>query len=327
MATDFGKNGSHHEPQTSLEEIREWAALVGHWNFDGANAHYFGRESTIDQPSTHESRVSMGLALSPVVFRDGHVRCSVRLQRTESTTAGIAVGVRSASAPYVVAAIGGFNYAYSVLQHSPGRGFELVEGAGSLSNLAVHEQYDLEVILDGQVLRMKVNSVPVIETVLRSPLAGSGLGLFAFDTAEIVFESIRASKQAVKVFVMMPFTEPFDTLYDDVIKPEAEGLGFEIIRVDEIAGPGIILDDIRRQIERAHIVVAEISTPNPNVFYELGYAHALNKPAVLLARRQSEMPFDVRPYRAIFYDDSIGGKKLVQQQLRQHLKATLQSAT
>lgn len=237
------------------------------------------------------------------------------------------MGIRSASAPYVVAALGGFNYAYSVLQHSPGRGFELMEGAGSLSNLSAGERYDVEVFLDGQVVRMKVNSVSVIETVLRSPLAGSGVGLYAYDTAEVSFQNIRASKQAIKVFVMMPFSEPFDTLYEDVIKPEAEGLGFDIVRVDEIAGPGIILDDIRRQIERAHIVVAEITTPNPNVFYDLGYAHALNKPAVLLARRQSEMPFDVRPYRAIFYDDSIGGKKLVQQQLRQHLKATLQSAT
>ena len=122
----------------------------------------------------------------------------------------------------------------------------------------------------------------------------------------------------------MPFAEPFDPLYRDVIAPVAEQLGFDIVRVDEVPGPGIILDDIQQQIAKAHAVVAEISTPhNPNVFYELGYAHALKKPAIILVRREDgkEMPFDVRGYRAIFYDDSIGGKKVVERNLRQHLQA------
>jgi hypothetical protein len=80
-----------------------------------------------------------------------------------------------------------------------------------------------------------------------------------------------------------------------------------------------------RLAEQAHAVVAEISTPNPNVFYELGYAHALRKPAILLFRRQEgeAMPFDVSGYRAIFYDDTIGGKKGVERSLEQHLKAIL----
>ncbi len=128
-----------------------------------------------------------------------------------------------------------------------------------------------------------------------------------------------------KIFVMMPLAEPFDTLYREVINPVATDLGFEVVRVDEVVGPGIIIEDIQRQIEGAHAVVAEISTQNPNVFYELGYAHALQKPAVLLVRRSdgAAMPFDIRSYRAIFYDDSIGGKKTVERNLEQHLRAIL----
>ncbi len=100
---------------------------------------------------------------------------------------------------------------------------------------------------------------------------------------------------------------------------------FKIARIDAIAGPGIIVDDIQRQISEANAIVAEISSRNPDVFYELGYAHALAKPAVLLARREgsSEMPFDIRGYRAIFYDDTMGGKKTVERNLEQHLKAVL----
>jgi hypothetical protein len=90
-------------------------------------------------------------------------------------------------------------------------------------------------------------------------------------------------------------------------------------------GPGIIIEDIQRQIESSHAVVTEISTQNPNVYYELGYAHALRKPAVLLVRRSdgSTMPFDIRGYRAIFYHDCIGGKKSVERNLQQHLRAIL----
>ena len=110
----------------------------------------------------------------------------------------------------------------------------------------------------------------------------------------------------------------------DVVRPEGDRLHLQIVRVDELAGPGIIFEDIKRQIAEAKVVIAEITAPNQNVFYELGYAHALNKPTILLAQRGKELPFDIRSYRVIFYDDSIGGKAEVEQSLDQHLRAVLQ---
>jgi nucleoside 2-deoxyribosyltransferase len=71
------------------------------------------------------------------------------------------------------------------------------------------------------------------------------------------------------------------------------------------------------------VVIAEITAPNQNVFYELGYAHALNKPTILLARRGRELPFDIRSYRVIFYDDTIGGKPEVERNLIKHLQSVL----
>ena len=58
----------------------------------------------------------------------------------------------------------------------------------------------------------------------------------------------------------------------------------------------------------------------PNVFYELGYAHALGKPTILLAERGRELPFDIRGYRCIFYDNTIGGKAAVETNLKKHLE-------
>ena len=63
---------------------------------------------------------------------------------------------------------------------------------------------------------------------------------------------------------------------------------------------------------------------NANVFYELGFAHALDKPTILLANRgDTELPFDVSSYRVIFYDDNIGGKRDVEETLRKHLHEVL----
>ena len=88
-----------------------------------------------------------------------------------------------------------------------------------------------------------------------------------------------------------------------------------MVRVDQLTGPGIIFEDIKREIAEFKVVIAEITAPNQNVFYELGYAHALNKPTILLARRGRELPFDIRSYRVIFYDDTIGGKPEVERNL------------
>jgi len=67
------------------------------------------------------------------------------------------------------------------------------------------------------------------------------------------------------------------------------------------------------------IIIADITPPNPNVFYELGYSHALGKPTILLAQRESRLPFDVSGFRVIFYDNTIKGKGEVENNLRNHL--------
>jgi len=59
----------------------------------------------------------------------------------------------------------------------------------------------------------------------------------------------------------MQFAEPYDTFYREVIQTQAEAAGFEVVRIDEKSGPGVIFQDIQREIEQAEIVVAEITPP------------------------------------------------------------------
>jgi nucleoside 2-deoxyribosyltransferase len=81
----------------------------------------------------------------------------------------------------------------------------------------------------------------------------------------------------------------------------------------------MILQDIAQGIAQgiadAKVVIAEITPANQKVFYELGYAHALGKPTILLAERGKQPPFDISGYRVLFYNNTIAGKKQVQEGL------------
>jgi hypothetical protein len=117
---------------------------------------------------------------------------------------------------------------------------------------------------------MAVDGVQVMDYVLPNPLPGNQVGLYTWGVEPVHFSDpdFRASRP--RIFVAMPFSEPFETLYQQVILPQGQQLGFEIVRIDELAGPGIIFEDIKREIAQASAVIAEITAPKQNVFYELG---------------------------------------------------------
>lgn len=70
------------------------------------------------------------------------------------------------------------------------------------------------------------------------------------------------------------------------------------------------------------VVIADITPDNPTVFYEVGYAHGIKKPTILLSERRREaLPFDVSGFRTLFYDNTIGGKGEVETRLTKHLQS------
>lgn len=109
------------------------------------------------------------------------------------------------------------------------------------------------------------------------------------------------------VFVIMPFDEDFDDVYliiRDATNAVSSSLGIaiECLRADEIAEPGRITDQILKSILDADLLIADISGPNPNVMYELGFGHALSKQAIILNQDVHSSPFDVKGFRQILYD-------------------------
>ncbi|HEV2199286.1 MAG TPA: hypothetical protein VGR73_05665 [Bryobacteraceae bacterium] len=312
-------NGNGHAGPLGLVTPTHWAALMGRWSFDSAGALYEGPLDDQQQP--------YGLALSELRLRDGHASVTIIFDNltdpSTNVSAGIVLGFQSEAGSYMNPQLGGWKSAYAMSEFVPGEGFRAIRLAGSIQNLQAGRPYELEVRQAGQRIVMFADGIQIFEEVLAKPLAGNQIGLYAWGRQKIKFEKIRVLPERPRAFVAMPFEEPFETIYREVIQPEGERLGLDVTRVDELTGR-IIFEDIKREISESKVVIAEITAPNQNVFYELGYAHALNKPTILLARRGRDLPFDIRSYRVIFYDDSIGGKPEVERNLTKHLRSVLQ---
>jgi len=96
-----------------------------------------------------------------------------------------------------------------------------------------------------------------------------------------------------EVFVVMPFSQPWsDDVYTKLFKPGIEDARFIPTRGDAIVRVGDLGTNIWRSISQAGVIAAEVSVPNPNVYYELGLADALGKPIFLFKQTDATLPAD-----------------------------------
>jgi hypothetical protein len=103
-------------------------------------------------------------------------------------------------------------------------------------------------------------------------------------------------------FVMMPFSDPFERYYEQLYEPAIKKAGLEPVRVSDPFRSTEIVSDLWRMIQDSKVALAELTTKNANVFYELGLAHALGKPVILVSETLDDVPFDLRQLRTLIYD-------------------------
>jgi len=104
-----------------------------------------------------------------------------------------------------------------------------------------------------------------------------------------------------KAFILMPFADEFLDVYNHLIFDALEDSGYSVKRADDIKSQNNIIADIVDGIVNSDLIVADLTGENPNVYYELGIAHALNKKVILITQEIDEIPFDLRSYRVIGY--------------------------
>ena len=110
-------------------------------------------------------------------------------------------------------------------------------------------------------------------------------------------------------FVLMPFDTQYRDIYKYGIKDTATSLNIVAERDDEQHFSESILERIYRQIENSDFIIAEMTGKNPNVFYEVGYAHALKKMCILITPDSSQIPFDLKHHPHVIYDGSVDDLK------------------
>lgn len=110
-------------------------------------------------------------------------------------------------------------------------------------------------------------------------------------------------------FVIAPIGTPdseerrrSDQVLRHVIGPAVREKGYEPVRADQIAEPGLITSQVIQHVVDDPLVIADLTGRNPNVFYELALRHAIRKPLVQLIKKGEQIPFDVAAMRTISVD-------------------------
>jgi hypothetical protein len=99
------------------------------------------------------------------------------------------------------------------------------------------------------------------------------------------------------------------------IRENIEAMGYQCLRADNLTGH-IVIEDIWTKINQAAFIIADVTGRNPNVMYELGIAHTVGKPVILITQDMKTIPFDFSHLRHYEYADNSDGKELFGAELK-----------
>jgi hypothetical protein len=125
------------------------------------------------------------------------------------------------------------------------------------------------------------------------------------------------------IFVLMPFSADMRPIYTDHILRAANELGLSVARADDFYTTHEIMRDVWQGITACKLIVADCTGRNPNVFYEIGIAHTIGKPVILITQTMEDIPLDLRHRRVIEYKYTPPGMVEFEKQLIATIKSTL----
>jgi hypothetical protein len=161
----------------------------------------------------------------------------------------------------------------------------------------------------------------------------SALGISLTDFARYVrgqslvvnswFGPVDPNRGHIDVFVAMPFLANLEPIYK-CIRRVGSKLKLKVVRADDLFGAGPVVVDIWQQINSARLVLADCTGRNPNVFYEIGIAHAVGKPVILTMQQREDVPFDISHLRSFQYKHTPLGRKELESTLEKTLRTELE---
>lgn len=220
--------------------------------------------------------------------------------------------------PLTLVGLNANNHLYGIIKLVNNK-WENLHVTGDQESFDITKEHDILIKAYGSRIELYVNEVLVVSAFERT--RKSQLRLFLRSNKEFEIRDFKVIEQQAKAFVVMQFTDEYNQLYEEVIKPVTEEFGIKCERVDEYHTTNPILEDIVNSIKDSSVVIADITPDNPNVFYEVGYSHAIGKPTILLCdKKRVKLPFDISSFRTLFYDNTIAGKSRVEKSLRKFLE-------
>ena len=299
--------------------------INGNFSDDSEKIVYHGKEIEYIDQTTQEKKIfpETGMILFPGNFREGTITFNVVMDNTdERSRVGIIFDYKNIDGKENYYQIGIRNdwCAYS-LDYWDGKTWDHKMLGGSPNTIKEAQKYNIKIEKHGNIIRFFVNDVMLYTYTNMINISGLA-GIFLVNTHDTTITGVDVQKSDPKVFAIMKFEKDFDELYNEVIVPMFKEYGYKSIRADECYTSTSIINDIVKEISDATVIIADITMDNPNVFYELGYAHALGKPTILLADidKRDKLPFDVSGFRTIFYSNSIGGKREVEKTLSKYIQ-------
>jgi hypothetical protein len=296
---------------------QKWASIVGSVEIEDNQITLVPVPQPPVSPNTAPGP-PFALVRSNIEFEQGTIKFEALLPDTDTRCQ---IGLVSGTKNELYAGLNVLGSPYGFASFRNGQ-WEPEAGAGHGTLLQTNKWYELELQVKGSYLDLYVNGVKVVSTshrLIRGPIS-----LLLQSAGKASIRNVKVDIQQPICFVVMQFTDEYNSLYSEVIKPTCETYGYFVVRADDFYNSGLIIEDITRSIQESTIVIADVTPNNPNVFYEVGYAHGLGKPTILLSdRKREKLPFDISGFRTLFYDNTIGGKGIVEERLKKHLDAII----
>jgi hypothetical protein len=287
-----------------------WASIFG--NVD-LSANEIALVSTL--PPLHPAAIPRALVRSNIQFEQGTIALEVKLPDPD---ARCQIGLSIDRGGELFAGINnlGALYGFAISRDNQ---WKPLAGAGYGASLESERWYKLTLTVKGSVLELYLDGVRVasaIQQIMKGPIS-----ILLESSGNVIVRNVSVDSRPTECFIVMQFTDEYNALYREVIRPTCEAFGYKVVRGDDTYTSGLIINDITQSIQEASIVIADITPNNPNVFYEVGYAHGMGKTTILLSDKKRErLPFDVSGFRTLFYDNTIAGKGEVKARLKRHLE-------
>jgi hypothetical protein len=213
--------------------------------------------------------------------------------------------------------IGAFQTKYFVGRRQ-GRDWHPIERIGTHTSLEWNRVLKLRIDCNDDQITLSEGGVRLIQ-VSDAALEHGQWGFRTWGTvarfkiAKVVFRP--------KCFVIMPFAEEFEGVFAVISATLAE-YGIDCVRSDNRAISAPIMDDVKKQIRNADLVLVDLTGKNPNVYYEAGLADAWGRKWIVLAQSADDVTFDMRQIRFIRYQNRMGGDTQLAANLRRAIEAT-----